>query len=118
MQRVLVTGAGGFVGHPRDVPEGTRVLGRGVDLKYPEFTDVDADEFELLDLRRRDDALVAVRDVDEVYALARHGRHGVHLEQSRDDPAQQRPHQPPHHRGGSDSRCRAIPLQLLGVRLS
>jgi GDP-D-mannose 3',5'-epimerase len=43
---------------------------RGVDLKYPEYTDVDADEFELLDLRRRDDALVAARGVNEVYALA------------------------------------------------
>src|SRR5690606_24456985 len=43
---------------------------RGVDLKYPEFTDVDADEFEILDLRRREDALVATRGVDHVYALA------------------------------------------------
>jgi GDP-D-mannose 3', 5'-epimerase len=39
-------------------------------VKYPDFTEVDADEFEILDLRRRDDALVAVRGVDQVYALA------------------------------------------------
>jgi nucleoside-diphosphate-sugar epimerase len=41
-----------------------------VDIKRPEFTDVDADEFEILDLRRRDDALLAARGVDQVYALA------------------------------------------------
>jgi GDP-D-mannose 3',5'-epimerase len=71
MQRVLVTGAGGFVGHHLLTYLKERGYWvRGVDIKYPEFTDVDADEFELLDLRRRDDALVAARDVDEVYALA------------------------------------------------
>jgi GDP-D-mannose 3', 5'-epimerase len=71
MQRVLVTGAGGFVGHHLVTHLKQRGYWvRGVDLKYPEFTDVDADEFELLDLRRRDDALLAVRDVDQVYALA------------------------------------------------
>jgi len=71
MQRVLVTGAGGFVGHHLVTYLKERGYWvRGVDLKYPEYTDVDADEFELLDLRRRDDALVAVRGVDEVYALA------------------------------------------------
>lgn len=43
---------------------------RGVDLKYPEYTDVDADEFEVLDLRRWDNCLEAVRGVDHVYALA------------------------------------------------
>jgi GDP-D-mannose 3',5'-epimerase len=71
MQRVLVSGAGGFIGHHLVTflkERGYWV--RGVDLKYPEFTEVDADEFELLDLRRRDDALVATRGVDEVYALA------------------------------------------------
>jgi GDP-D-mannose 3', 5'-epimerase len=71
MQRVLVTGAGGFIGHHLVTYLKERGYWvRGVDLKYPEFTDVDADEFELLDLRRRDDALVAARGVDEVYALA------------------------------------------------
>jgi GDP-D-mannose 3', 5'-epimerase len=71
MQRVLVTGAGGFVGHHLVTYLKERGYWvRGVDIKYPEFTGVDADEFELLDLRRRDDALVAARDVDEVYALA------------------------------------------------
>lgn len=71
MQRVLVTGAGGFIGH--HLVTELKQLGywvRGVDLKPPEFTEVDADEFELLDLRRRDDALIAMRGVDHVYALA------------------------------------------------
>lgn len=71
MERVLVTGAGGFIGHhlvTRLKNEGYWV--RGVDLKHPEYTEVDADEFEILDLRRWDDCLVATRDVDHVYALA------------------------------------------------
>lgn len=71
MQRVLVTGAGGFIGHhlvTRLKEEGYWV--RGVDLKYPEYTEVDADEFEILDLRRWDACLQAFRGVDQVYALA------------------------------------------------
>lgn len=43
---------------------------RGVDLKYPEYTSVDADEFEILDLRLKEDCERAVESVDEVYALA------------------------------------------------
>jgi nucleoside-diphosphate-sugar epimerase len=71
MKRVLVTGAGGFIGHHLVTYLKERDYWvRGVDLKYPEFTEVNADEFELLDLRRRDDALVAARGVDQVYALA------------------------------------------------
>jgi GDP-D-mannose 3', 5'-epimerase len=71
MERVLVTGAGGFIGHHlvTDLKEKGYWV-RGVDLKYPEFTDVDADEFEILDLRRWDACLQAVRGVDHVYALA------------------------------------------------
>ena len=71
MERVLVTGAGGFIGH--HLVTYLRERGywvRGVDLKYPEFTDVDADEFEILDLRRWDNCLQATRDIDHVYALA------------------------------------------------
>jgi nucleoside-diphosphate-sugar epimerase len=71
MQRVLVTGAGGFIGH--HLVSYLKERGywvRGVDLKYPEYTDVDADEFEILDLRRWDDCLRATRNVDHVYALA------------------------------------------------
>jgi len=71
MNRVLVTGAGGFIGHhlvTRLKQEGHWV--RGVDIKYPEFSDVDADEFHLLDLRKWEDCLEATRDIDDVYALA------------------------------------------------
>lgn len=69
--RVLVTGAGGFIGHHLVTflkQRGYWV--RGVDLKYPEYSKTDADEFEILDLRRWDACLQATRDVQEVYALA------------------------------------------------
>ena len=70
--RVLVTGAGGFIGH--HLVTYLRERGywvRGVDLKYPEYTPVDADEFDILDLRRWDACLQAMRGgIDHVYALA------------------------------------------------
>lgn len=69
--RVLVTGAGGFIGHHLVMylkRQGYWV--RGADIKYPEYAPTDADEFELLDLRRWDNCLQATRGVDEVYALA------------------------------------------------
>lgn len=71
MERVLVTGAGGFIGHHLVTflkERGYWV--RGVDIKYPEFTETDADEFELLDLRRWDNCLQASRSVEHVYGLA------------------------------------------------
>jgi nucleoside-diphosphate-sugar epimerase len=70
-KRILVTGAGGFIGHhlvKRLKAEGYWV--RGVDIKYPEFEPSPADEFELLDLRRWDNCLIATRGIDEVYHLA------------------------------------------------
>ena len=69
--RVLVTGAGGFIGH--------HLVGylkdrgywvRGVDIKLPEYETTRADEFELLDLRRWGNCLQATRGIDEVYNLA------------------------------------------------
>ena len=69
--KVLVTGAGGFIGHHLVTflkKKGFWV--RGVDIKKPEFTKIDADEFELLDLRRWDNCLQATSGIDEVYALA------------------------------------------------
>jgi len=69
--RVLVTGAGGFIGsHLVTYLREKGYWVRGVDLKYPEFAETDADEFEILDLRRWDACLQATRNVDEVYALA------------------------------------------------
>lgn len=69
--RVLVTGAGGFIGHhlvKHLVDEGYWV--RGVDIKHPEYEASPSHEFELLDLRRFDNCLMATRGIDEVYHLA------------------------------------------------
>ena len=69
--RVLVTGAGGFIGHHLVkylVEQGYWV--RGVDIKHPEYEESPADEFQILDLRRFDNCLIATRGVDEVYHLA------------------------------------------------
>ena len=69
--RVLVTGAGGFIGsHLVTFLKDKGYWVRGVDLKYPDFSTTDADEFEILDLRRWDSCLQATRGIDEVYALA------------------------------------------------
>ncbi|HEX6806214.1 MAG TPA: NAD-dependent epimerase/dehydratase family protein [Terriglobales bacterium] len=71
-KRVLVTGAGGFIGHhlvQRLKAEGMWV--RGVDIKQPEYEATAADEFELLDLRRFDNCLQATRGgIQHVYNLA------------------------------------------------
>lgn len=69
--KVLVTGAGGFIGHHLTsylVDRGYWV--RGVDIKEPEYEATHAHEFELLDLRRWDNCLQATRGIDEVYGLA------------------------------------------------
>ena len=68
---VLVTGAGGFIGHHLVsylVDRGYRV--RGADVKYPEYEATRAHEFELLDLRRWENCLAATRGATEVYNLA------------------------------------------------
>lgn len=70
-RKVLVTGAGGFIGHhlvTRLKEEGYWV--RGVDVKLPEYNDTDADEFMQLDLRFWENCLEATRGIDEIYALA------------------------------------------------
>lgn len=71
-KRILVTGAGGFIGHHlvrRLKQDGHWV--RGADLKYPEYEASAADEFEILDLRQLDNCLLATRgNIDEVYNLA------------------------------------------------
>jgi GDP-D-mannose 3', 5'-epimerase len=69
--RTLVTGAGGFIGnHLVNYLKQQGHWVRGVDLKLPEFSDTNADEFLVADLRRPEDCLEATRDVDVVYALA------------------------------------------------
>ena len=69
--KVLVTGAGGFIGHHLAThlkKQGYWV--RGVDLKYPEYEPTAADEFEVMDLRQQHNCIQATDGVDEVYALA------------------------------------------------
>jgi nucleoside-diphosphate-sugar epimerase len=68
---VLVTGAGGFIGHhliKRLVSEGWRV--RGADLKHPEYEPSPAHEFMICDLRRSADCLLACDKAARVYHLA------------------------------------------------
>lgn len=72
MKRILVCGAGGFIGShlvKRLVAEGNWV--RGVDLKYPEYWDTFANEFIKGDLRDPSVVKIALDDsIDEVYQLA------------------------------------------------
>lgn len=71
MRRVLVTGAGGFIGHHLvTYLQSRKYWVRGVDVKEPEYEKTSADEFELLDLRRWANCLQASRGVDEIYHLA------------------------------------------------
>jgi len=71
-KRILVTGAGGFIGHhlvKRLKREGHWV--RGADLKYPEYESSAADQMEILDLRKVENCELATRDgIDEVFNLA------------------------------------------------
>lgn len=69
--RVLVTGAGGFIGsHLVEFLKQEGYWVRGVDIKRPEFGETLADEFLLLDLRLAGSCIQATRDIHEVYALA------------------------------------------------
>ena len=69
--KVLVTGAGGFIGsHLVTYLKERGCWVRGADLKQPEFSETDADEFQILDLRRWENCLGATEGIDEVYALA------------------------------------------------
>jgi len=69
--RVLVTGAGGFIGH--HLVTYLRKQGywvRGADIKKPEYAPTQADEFRMLDLRHWKSCLEATDGIEEVYALA------------------------------------------------
>ena len=70
-KKVLVTGAGGFIGHHLTkylVDQGFWV--RGVDIKEPEFGATAANDFQLLDMRWQENCAKATEGIDEVYALA------------------------------------------------
>lgn len=72
MKTALVCGAGGFIGShlvKRLKREGFWV--RGVDLKFPDFTETEADDFVVGDLRNQDlCGSIVDRRFDEVYQLA------------------------------------------------
>jgi len=72
MEKILVTGAGGFIGH--HLVKFLKNKGywvRGADIKYPEFSPKDeADEFLILDLRDFRNCIEAVKGIDKVYTLA------------------------------------------------
>jgi nucleoside-diphosphate-sugar epimerase len=69
--RILVTGAGGFIGHHlarRLKEDGFWV--RGVDMKAPEFESSPADDFAVMDLRLWENCQKATGRIDHVYNLA------------------------------------------------
>jgi GDP-D-mannose 3', 5'-epimerase len=69
--KVLVTGAGGFLGH--HLVSYLKERGywvRGVDIVNPEYENSKADDFKLLDLRRWENCLEAAKGMDEIYNLA------------------------------------------------
>jgi nucleoside-diphosphate-sugar epimerase len=71
MKRVLVCGAGGFIGSHlvKDLKkQGHYVI--GVDLKFPEYDLTVADQYHIQDLRDPAVARILVEGVDEVYQLA------------------------------------------------
>lgn len=70
-KKILVTGAGGFIGNHLVtylVSKGYWV--RGVDIKEPEFMKTVAHDFQLLDLRIWKNCFNVTKDIDEVYNLA------------------------------------------------
>ena len=75
MKKALVCGAGGFIGsHLVTYLRNKGYWVRGVDLKYPQFSKTNANEFLILDLRGRDNCrkALSLKNVgfDEVYQLA------------------------------------------------
>jgi nucleoside-diphosphate-sugar epimerase len=70
-EKVLVTGAGGFIGH--HLVKFLKDKGywvRGADIKKPEYEPTFADEFLLLDLRDKKNAQKATHGIHHVYNLA------------------------------------------------
>lgn len=71
MKKVLVCGAGGFIGS--HMVKGLKSRGyyvKGVDVKYSQYWQTAADEFEIVDLRDQQQSLDVAAGFDEVYQLA------------------------------------------------
>lgn len=72
MKKIVVCGAGGFIGSHlvTDLKrQGHYVI--GADLKYPEFSESDADEFYIMDLREQHNVRRLIQsDITEIYQLA------------------------------------------------
>jgi len=73
MKKILVCGAGGFIG--THLVEKLKSMGEfivGVDLKYPLYSKTHADEFHIADLRNKSTLkdIVNLHDFDEIYQLA------------------------------------------------
>lgn len=71
-KKILVTGAGGFIGHHMvRYLKGKGYWVRGIDVKEPEYSPKnEADEFLLLDLRYIENCLKATEGIDEVFTFA------------------------------------------------
>lgn len=70
--KILVTGAGGFIGHHlvKELKKRGHWV-RGVDIKEPEYEASEADEFEVMDLTIQENGMKASRGgLDRVYHLA------------------------------------------------
>ena len=72
MKKILVCGAGGFIG--THLVRSLKAQGHyviGADLKFPEFSITECDEFYQVDLRnQRSVTRLIKRDIDEIYQLA------------------------------------------------
>lgn len=72
MKKILVCGAGGFIGTHLVTSlksQGYYVI--GADLKYPEYSETDADEFHIMDLRIQTNVEKLLQsDIYEIYQLA------------------------------------------------
>jgi GDP-D-mannose 3',5'-epimerase len=71
VKKILVTGAGGFIGsHMVRYLKDEGHMVRGVDIKEPEFMKSYADEFVLVDLRNEEAARRVTRGMEQVYNFA------------------------------------------------
>jgi len=72
MKKIIVCGAGGFIGSHLVTSlkvKGCYVI--GVDLKYPEFSKSNADEFYIMDLREQENVRNLLNsEIDSIYQLA------------------------------------------------